>query len=215
MKLSHPDKDKLTCVSTDASDRFWAAVVTQTTNADLKLSSEQQQHEPLAFLRSAFKSAALRWSTFENEAFAIYQVFTRLDYLVYTESPVHVFTDHRNLLFVFSPHSLEHALGRRIVSKVQRWELHLPKYEYVIKHIDGSENAFADILTRWTKGYRSCNSARRISMVKLVDGIFSSPYASDFIWPDLPVFKTSQAMHSDARTNDCVLKGNGQLYVND
>ncbi len=67
------------------------------------------------------------------------QVFRSLDYLFYTESPVHVFTDHRNLLFVFSPHSVEPALGRHVVSKVQRWALHLSKYQYVIEHIDESE----------------------------------------------------------------------------
>ena len=58
----------------------------------------------------------------------------------------HVFTDHRNLLFVFAPLALEPALGRHVVSKVQRWALFLSKYTYVIEHIDGDDNVFADIL---------------------------------------------------------------------
>ncbi len=131
----------------------------QTKSVDLKLPFEQKRREPLAFLSSAFKSAELPWINLEKEAFAVYKVFTRLDYLPYTESPVHFFTEHRNL-YSFS---------------VQiRWNLRLEgiffqstalgtssfEYVYVIEHIDGSENLFADILTRWTNGYRPCNSAR-------------------------------------------------------
>ncbi len=52
-------------------------------------------------------------------------------------------------------------------------------------------------------------------MVKLMDGIVSCPYALDFIWPDLSVFKTSQAVHNVARPNYCIVEGNGVLYVND
>ncbi len=48
-----------------------------------------------------------------------------------------------------------------------------------------------------------------------MDGIVSSPYASDFIWPDPSVFKNSQAKYKDARLNDCVVGENGLPYVND
>ncbi len=180
---------------------------------DLDLPFEQQDHSPLAFLISAFKSAQLRWSTFEKEAYAIYQVFTRLDYLSFTESPVHISTDHRNLLFVFSPHALEPALGRNVVSKVQSWALHLSKYQHVIEHIDGSENVFANILTRWVRGYRAQSSARKVAIVKLVDGIVSSSCAHDFSWPDFAVVRDSQTKFAGVRLKNSTIDANGIVKI--
>ena len=111
-------------------------------------------HEPLAFLGSQFKKAELNWTMFEKEGFAIFQSFDKLDYLLMSGRPAHVFTDHRNFLFVFAPLALEPALGWHVVSKVQRWALFLSKFTYVVEHIDGNNNVFADILTMWTRGYR-------------------------------------------------------------
>ena len=118
VQLSFPKKEKQICIYTYASDKFWSAVVTQIMPSDMQKPIEEQNHEPLAFLVSAFKDAEKNWSNFEQEGFAIYQAFKKLDYLFYHDHPVHVFTDHRNLLFVFAPLALEPALGRRVVNKV-------------------------------------------------------------------------------------------------
>ena len=155
VQIAHPSSDKVICVYTDASRKFWAGVVTQLPPEQLSLPMDRQKHEPLAFLGGAFKGAQLNWSTFEQEAFAIFQTFEKVDYLLMDEQPVHVFTDHRNLLFVFAPYAFEPTLGRHIASKVQRWAIYLSRFSYVIEHVDGNANVFADILTRWTRGYRS------------------------------------------------------------
>lgn len=60
---------------------------------------------------------------FEQEGYAIFQTFDKVDYLLLNEQPVHVFTDHRNLLFVFALLTMEPTLGRHAVTKVQRWAL--------------------------------------------------------------------------------------------
>lgn len=86
---------------------------------------EEQIHEPLAFLGAAFKDAQLNWSTFEPEGHAIFQTLEKVDYLFMNGDPVHVFSDHRNLMFVFAPLAIEPALGRHVVSKVQRGALFL------------------------------------------------------------------------------------------
>ena len=161
VQLSFPKKEKQICIYTDASDKFWSAVVTQIIPSDMQKPIEEQNHEPLAFLGSAFKDAEKNWSTFEQEGFAIYQDFKQSDYLFYHDHPVHVFTDHRNLLFLFAPLALEPALGRHVVNKVQRWALYLSQFPYLIEHVDGQNNIFADILTRWLKGYRSERKALR------------------------------------------------------
>lgn len=59
---------------------------------------EEQIHEPLAFIGSAFAGAERNWSTYEKEAFDIFKVFGRIDYMLLGKQPVHVFTDFRFLL---------------------------------------------------------------------------------------------------------------------
>ncbi len=81
-------------------------------------------------------------TTFEKEAFAIYQAFKILDYLFYDDAPAHVFTDHRNLLFAFAPPCCVPGLRRHTVGKVLRWALSLSKFPYVIEHIEGERNVF-------------------------------------------------------------------------
>jgi len=102
--------------------------VTQTSSEDLKRDVEDQKHEPLAFCGAAFKRSQIRWSTCEKEAFAIYQVFKKLDYLFYDGRRTHVFADCLNLLFVYCPHAVEPALGRHVFFKVQRWGLFLLRF---------------------------------------------------------------------------------------
>lgn len=193
VQLSYPRDGKVICVFTDASQRYWSGVVTQTDPSQLALPVEKQAHEPLAFLGSAFKDAQLNWSTFEQEGYAIFQTFDKVDYLFLNEQPVHVFTDHRNLLFVFAPLAMEPTLGRHVVTKVQRWALFLSRFENAIEHIDGSKNVFADILTRWTKGYRNVNklgTPRICSLLTTVEQVVPSP--EDIVWPSMEVIGSSQ-----------------------
>lgn len=159
--------------------------------------NQEQQHEPLAFLGAAFKGAEIGWTTFEKEAFAIFQTFEKLDYLLMDSKPAHVFTDHRNLLFISAPLSLEPALGRHIVSKVQRWALFLSRFPYIIEHVDGDLNVFADILTRWTKGYR-----RETKSLKTIHSLVEQsaqivPSADEIVWPDQEDIRSSQERSSN------------------
>lgn len=121
--LSFPKKGWHIHIYTDASEHAWSGVVTQTKSADMDKPIEEQRQDPLAFVGSEFKNSEARWTTFEKVAYAIFSTFKKLDYLFYSEQPVHVHTDHRNLLFVFAPKSIEPSLGRHIISKVQRWAL--------------------------------------------------------------------------------------------
>jgi hypothetical protein len=58
--LEFPDSDKRICVFTDASDIFYADLVTQIDEKQLDLSMREQYHQPLAFLSGEFKGAQLR-----------------------------------------------------------------------------------------------------------------------------------------------------------
>jgi len=135
--LSHVDHDKQICTFTDASNYFYAAAVTQCCPEELNKPYNEHRHEPLAFISAAFRGPQIRWSTYEKEAYVIFQVFTKLGYMLETANPPHVSTDHRNLLFIFNPLAIGPVLGRHIVSKVQRWALYLSKFQYNIEHIEG------------------------------------------------------------------------------
>ena len=146
--LSYPDAEQEMFVFTDASGRFLYVVITQCAPRDIYKHFPEQQHKPLAFLGSQLKKTDLFWTTFEKEGFAIFQAFTKLDYILMSYKPSHVYTDHRNLIFVFAPLTLEEALGGHVVSKMQRWAFFSSKFRYVIEHVKGEENVFADILPR-------------------------------------------------------------------
>lgn len=171
VKLTFPKKDHATCVYTDASDAFWAAVVTQTKIEQLQRKMSEQEHEPLAFLGGKFTGSQKNWTTYEKEAYAIVQTFERLDYLFWGAHPVHVFTDHRNLLYVFAPIALRPNSPRHVLSKVHRWAIHLSRFEFVIDHIEGANNVFADILTRWSKGYRNTRAQQTNTIAALYKDI--------------------------------------------
>lgn len=78
----------------------------------------KQEHEQLAFFGGSFKGSQLNWSTFEQEAFAIFQTTEKVDYLLMEVQQVHILTDHRSLFSLFAPYSFEFALGLQVVSKV-------------------------------------------------------------------------------------------------
>jgi hypothetical protein len=60
MTLAFPGSDKRICVLTNASDRFYAGLVTQIHKKQLDLPMEEQDHQPLALLLGEFKGAQLR-----------------------------------------------------------------------------------------------------------------------------------------------------------
>ena len=154
MKLAHRNTAKAVCIYTDASKEYWSVVVTQTNPEELDIDAEKQRREPLAFLGAAFKGSEARRTTFENEAFAIYQVLKKLYYMLLAEGNIHLYTDHRNLLFVFNPLALKLLFQRHVVSKVQCWGLYPSRFSYAIEPVKGEKNIMADIMTRWWRGYR-------------------------------------------------------------
>jgi len=190
VRLSYPEPGKTICVHTDASDQFWAAVITQCSPDDLAKPRLEQSHQPLAFLGSHFKGSELGWSTYEKEAYAIVMAFKKMDYALIAAEDVSVFTDHRNLLYVFHPQALNPDVRVHVVRKVQRWALYLSQFSYNIEHVAGEDNWMADLLTRWAKGYRTSTKVSRIT-IQNMDRLPSTT-DSGFIWPTLGYIRTAQ-----------------------
>jgi hypothetical protein len=90
---------------------------------DLVKPLKDQGHQPLAFLSGSFKGAASRWPIVEKEAYAIVETCKRLEYLLLRERGFHLFTDHRNLQYIFNPTSVNGTVAKYQADKLQRWSM--------------------------------------------------------------------------------------------
>lgn len=71
----------------------------------------------------------------------------RLDYIICGRT-VSIFTDHANLVYLFDPYGRNPGIARHTASKLMRWALKLSVFRYVIEHVPGERNVWADMLTR-------------------------------------------------------------------
>ncbi|KAJ8566535.1 hypothetical protein ON010_g6589 [Phytophthora cinnamomi] len=124
----------------------------------LKRPSGQQNHRPSAFLIGRFTVTQLRWPTIETEAFAIVKSAKCLDHMLLRPGGFHLFTDLRNLVYVFNPTATDGAMQRYQADKLQRWVMPMASYHNVIEHICGSDNVWADMFSRWGNSKHSSSS---------------------------------------------------------
>ena len=150
--LTHPtdDPEWTICVTTDASDTGWSGVITICPTDQLHLPlMEQKGHRPVVFSSGRFTGASRNWSTLEKEAFAIKEMVVRHRLILMRVRPFVIFTDHRNLKYLFDP-EVQRAEGRRqAADRVERWCIIMAAYWYTITAIPGEHNVAADLLTRW------------------------------------------------------------------
>ena len=180
--LAHPNASRLLCLFTDASTTHWAAVLTQIPKADLDTPVAKQRHAPLAFLSGGFKGSSARWSTAEKEAFAIVAAVTRLDYILLRPEGFLLFTDHRNLVYIFASRPSATHIPRHVANKLERWALTLAAYNYTIVHIPGDSNTWADLLTRWGAPAQIRSLAALRCYLATITRAPVEP-STDFAWP--------------------------------
>ncbi|KAJ0393724.1 hypothetical protein ATCC90586_011174 [Pythium insidiosum] len=203
--LAHPSPTADVCLYTDASRDFWGAVVTQLEPGQLQLPLADQDHRPLAFLSGRFVGAACRWATIEKEAFAIVEATRRLEYLLLRPSGFHLFTDRRNLVFIFNPRGVENAMARYQADKLQSWALSLMAFKYVIEHVPRDNNVWGDLLSRWGAGkvIKDERATVRVARLAVVDRV--SPLQDpEFVWPSLHEIYDAQltAIEKDPEIHD-------------
>ena len=148
--LGHPDPEKEFCLFTDASSTHWGSVLTQVPVGQRgKVTVAEMEHIPLAFLSGVFRGASMRWSVADKEAYAIRESCVRLDYLLHRRKGFTIFTDHRNLQYIFDPACRQPKTSRAVSDRLERWALQLRSFDYDIEHLSGVENVWADLLSRW------------------------------------------------------------------
>jgi RNase H-like domain found in reverse transcriptase len=152
MTLAFSDPNKKICVLTDASDRFYAGLVTQIDEEQLNLRMEEQDHQPLAFLAGEFKGAQLRWTVPEKECIAIVDTVTKVDYLLLGHDEFSILSAHLSLTYIYNTLSAGPTLARHVVHKLKRWALKMSVFSYRMEHVMGDLNYWTDLMTRWGVG---------------------------------------------------------------
>jgi RNase H-like domain found in reverse transcriptase len=118
MTLAFPDPDKMSCVLTNASDRFYDGLVTQTDEEQVDLLMKEQDNQPFAFLSRELKGAKQRWTVPEKEGFAIVDTVTEVDYLLLSHDVFSILSDHLKLAYIYNPLS---AGPTARTKRMERW----------------------------------------------------------------------------------------------
>jgi len=150
LALCYPRHDYAMTVWFDASDLAWGAVICQCPPEELERPPLLQSHQPLAFLSGVFKGAQQRYSTVEREALALVMVCTKAAHLLRRPGGFTAFTDHRNLIWLFSQDPSVAAARRQAADRIERWGVFLRSFDFQLKYVPGEQNVAADLLSRWT-----------------------------------------------------------------
>lgn len=132
-----------TCLYTDASQSYWAAVFTQVPDGQLGLIVYTQEHTVLELLSGKFYGHAEKWSTVEKEAFAVVEAMSKMEHISSAQE-VHILTDHAILIYIFDPFGNIPAVSRHVAHKLMRWEIKLSADRYVIDHISVEKDVWDD-----------------------------------------------------------------------
>jgi transposase InsO family protein len=128
-KLFWMDENLPVFLHTDASDYGCGAYLFQ--------KDSDGKEYPIQFLSKSFSPVQKRWSTIEQEAYAIFYSLNEFEHLL-RDRQFTLRTDHRNLLYL-------NAQGS---AKVTRWKLAIQEFDFLIEHIPGPDNIIADAMSR-------------------------------------------------------------------
>ncbi len=103
----------------------------------------------------------------EKYSSAIIGAVTRLAHIFVTCGEFSIFTDHKNILYMFNPTHQQPNVARHVVHKVQRWAIRLSEFDFVVEHIPGEDNTWADMLTRWAPPGYNRFPASKISAMRV------------------------------------------------
>lgn len=132
--IFYPNYDYEWILRTDASRFGIGAVLLQVCPES---GDTAQVLQPISFFSQKFSDQATRWSTIEQEAYAIFAAVRYFAYYL-TCKPFILETDHNNLLY----------MEQSIVPKIVRWRVYLQSFSFLLRHIPGKENTVADWLSR-------------------------------------------------------------------
>lgn len=203
---AYPDDTLDRHILLDASLDGWSLLVTQTKPDETDIPIQQREHQLLNCLSGRFRANQRSWHITSKEAYPLFVASTKLKYLLHpVGKPVHIWTDHKNLLLLFSPdkfHSKTYTIDRLL-----RWCLQLSSISYVIHHIPGEINLLADYFSRKFRSsmpiIRAVKSRR--AALSAGDILFRKnriqAHLNDQLWPKLQkIVDVQQASVSKSRS---------------
>lgn len=161
--LAFPQPNSVMCLITDASDEGYGIIVSQVRNWQAGKLVAQQQHELLVCMSGTFTGSKRNWSVIEKEAYPIICACDQLSHLLLRPEGFRLFCDHRNLIYVFAPGK---EVKKHIRGKLLRWAMKLMEYRYHIEHIEGANNVWADMVSRWAGNYQDRVALRAMVLRK-------------------------------------------------
>ncbi|KAL0228012.1 hypothetical protein RCL1_004155 [Eukaryota sp. TZLM3-RCL] len=141
--LSLPNKDSKILISTDASDLAVGGVIWQEMPPCAPAGTPliDRKVTPLSFFSRILQNSQKNWSTIQKELYAIILILTESTLSGFLLSrKLTIFTDHKNIAFLYSAPE-----KNRIV---KRWIPILAEFSIEIVHTTGSDNHWADMLSR-------------------------------------------------------------------
>lgn len=118
----------------------------------------------------------------EKEGSAIFEEMYRLDYLV-SGRKISIFTDHENLVYLYDPYGRNPGIARHTEKKLIPWAVNLCTFRYIIEHMKGHSNVWADIMKRWVVQNPSTIATKKTPSIKaLMKATISSGLVEELDW---------------------------------
>ena len=136
------------------------------------------EHETLAFLSGSFNATQRRRSIIEKEAFPIMESLDKLRHFVLSDNHFRLLTNNRHLVFLLDPTFKESDFKKQTVDKLCRWASKLQGFRYIIEHLPGEENLWADMPSRWIP---NPSKARTLPLRAPIAPLLER----DFSWPSI------------------------------
>nr|CCA16868.1 AlNc14C27G2609 [Albugo laibachii Nc14] len=209
--LGYECEDAVLSVLTDASSYGWAIVITQVKAWNDMLDVHEQNHEPLLFLSGCLHDAEPKCSIIEKGVFPAIVAIRRAD-LSQRKNGFNLFCNHEKLIRIFAPDT---SVKRHVTSKLHLWSMRLLSCQYEIHHVNGRDNTWADLCSRWTKPpkeLRLIRCLKRDADYVMDEHDQLDPLAvGDIELPGVQCFKKTQELHIGDLVDGTVLNNNTSL----
>lgn len=130
-----------------------------------------------------------------------------------------LYCDHRNLIHVFAP---DRTIKKHVRGKLLCWSLKLCEYRYIIQHIEGPKNVWADMISRWGGSHisteRLTTRQRPTAPSSTTTAILRPLDVERFVWPSIIELTAIQqsattSPPSTVRTGNGLLSIDGKIWV--
>ena len=139
--LQQPDFTKPFIILMDTSAYGMGAILLQEGEIDPQKPTKKPKLHPVAYYSATFTVTERGYDIYERELLAIIKAITHWrPYLIWTEEPFTIRTDHANLLYWKSPRKLNRCMAR--------WHMELQDYHFVLEHVPGKTHTTANALSR-------------------------------------------------------------------